>query len=73
MNWPSGIDGLGLLHPIVIRSDRTVIAARRRLGKYAWNLEPCEEEFLIAAYDEIRRYIPPYETWSREAVASVLV
>ena len=24
-------------------------------GRYAWNLEKCEEEVLIAAYDEICR------------------
>jgi hypothetical protein len=33
------------------------------LGRYAWNLEQCEEEILIAAYDEIYRFIPPQATW----------
>jgi hypothetical protein len=33
------------------------------LGRYAWNLERCEEEVLIAAYDEISRFIPPEQRW----------
>jgi hypothetical protein len=33
-------------------------------GRYAWNLEACEEEILIAGYDEIRRFIPPGQTWT---------
>lgn len=32
-------------------------------GRYAWNPETCEEELLIAAYEEIRRFIPPDQTW----------
>ena len=32
-------------------------------GRFAWNLEKCEEEVLIAAYDEVRRFIPPEQTW----------
>jgi hypothetical protein len=32
-------------------------------GRYAWNLEACEEEVLIAAYDEVRGFIPPDQTW----------
>jgi len=35
-------------------------------GRYAWNLEKCEEEILIAAYDEICRVIPPSQTWKAE-------
>jgi hypothetical protein len=31
-------------------------------GKYAWNLEKCEEEVLIAGYEEIVPYIPPDQT-----------
>jgi hypothetical protein len=34
-----------------------------RPGWYAWNLEQCEEEILIAAYDEICRFIPDGQTW----------
>jgi hypothetical protein len=34
-----------------------------RTGRYAWNLEKCEEELLIAAYDEICCFIPPDQTW----------
>ena len=33
-------------------------------GKYAWNLEKCEEEILIAAYDEIYQFIPPDQKWA---------
>jgi hypothetical protein len=32
-------------------------------GRYAWNLEKCEEEVLIEAYDEIVGFIPPGQTW----------
>jgi hypothetical protein len=32
-------------------------------GRYAWNLETCEEEILIAAYDEARQFISPGQTW----------
>ena len=28
-----------------------------RPGHYAWNLEKCEEEMLIAAYEEVCRFI----------------
>jgi hypothetical protein len=31
-------------------------------GRYAWNLEICEEEILIAGYDEIRSFIAPDQT-----------
>jgi hypothetical protein len=33
-------------------------------GRHAWNLEKCEEEVLIAGYDEIRRFIPPEQRWN---------
>jgi hypothetical protein len=36
------------------------------IGRYAWNLEKCEEEILIAAYDEICRVIPPSQTWKAD-------
>src|ERR1700748_1750536 len=32
-------------------------------GRYAWNLEKCEEEILIAGYDEILRFVPADQTW----------
>ena len=32
-------------------------------GRYAWNLETCEEEILIAGYQEIYQYIPSDQTW----------
>jgi len=32
-------------------------------GRYAWNLEPCEEEEFIAAYVEVSRFIPPDQMW----------
>src|SRR6516162_5670014 len=35
-------------------------------GGYAWNLEQCEEEIVIAAYEEIYRYIPADQTWKYE-------
>jgi hypothetical protein len=35
-------------------------------GRYAWNLEKCEEEILIAGYDEILRFIPADQTWKAE-------
>jgi hypothetical protein len=34
--------------------------------RYGWALEPCEEEILIAAYEEIRRFIPPEQTWRHD-------
>ena len=34
-------------------------------GGYAWNLEQCEEEIVIAAYVEILRLISPKDTWIR--------
>jgi hypothetical protein len=35
-------------------------------GRHAWNLEKCEEEVLIAAYEEICRFIPPEQRWKIE-------
>ena len=35
-------------------------------GRHAWNLEKCEEEVLIAGYDEILRFIPADQTWKAE-------
>jgi hypothetical protein len=35
-------------------------------GRYAWNPETCEEEILIAAYDEICQFIPADQTWKAE-------
>ena len=35
-------------------------------GRHAWNLEKCEEELLIAAYDEIMRFIPANQVWKAE-------
>jgi hypothetical protein len=35
-------------------------------GRYAWNLEKCEEEVLIAAYDEICRFVPPDQRWKAD-------
>ena len=35
-------------------------------GRYAWNLEKCEEEILIAGYEEICRYIPADQRWRAE-------
>ena len=32
-------------------------------GKLAWNLNRCEETVLIAAYEEIARFIPPTDKW----------
>jgi hypothetical protein len=32
-------------------------------GRYASSLEKCEEEILIAGYDEVSRFIPPDQTW----------
>jgi hypothetical protein len=34
--------------------------------RYAWNFEKCEEEVVIAAYDEICRFIPPDLTWKAD-------
>jgi hypothetical protein len=35
-------------------------------GRHAWNLEKCEEEVLIAGYDEILRFVPANQTWKAE-------
>ena len=35
-------------------------------GRYAWNLERCEEEVLIATYDEICRFVPPEQRWKAD-------
>ena len=35
-------------------------------GHYAWNLETCEEEILIAAYGEICQFISDDQTWKAE-------
>jgi hypothetical protein len=35
-------------------------------GRYAWNVETCEEEILIAAYGEICQFIPADQTWKVE-------
>jgi hypothetical protein len=35
-------------------------------GRYAWNMEECEEDVLIAAYNEVSRFIPPDQTWKVE-------
>lgn len=35
-------------------------------GRFAWNLEQCEEEVLIAAYDEICRFVPAGQMWKAE-------
>src|SRR5947209_7467699 len=35
-------------------------------GRYAWNLEKCEEVVLVAGYDEICRFIAPEQTWRTE-------
>jgi hypothetical protein len=32
-------------------------------GRYAWNLETCEEEILIAGYREVCRFIPADHKW----------
>jgi hypothetical protein len=37
-----------------------------RPARYAWNLEKCEEEILIAAFEEICRFIPPDQTWKAD-------
>ena len=34
-----------------------------KLGHYAWNLEKCEEEIVIAAYEEVRGFIPADQKW----------
>ena len=34
--------------------------------RYCWALEQSEEEILIAAYEEIRGFIPPDQTWRHE-------
>ena len=34
-------------------------------GKYAWNMEECEETLLIACYEEIKPYIPP-NSWQAD-------
>jgi hypothetical protein len=35
-------------------------------SRYAWNLEKCEEEILIAGYDEILRFVSADQTWKAE-------
>jgi hypothetical protein len=35
-------------------------------GHHAWNLEKCEEEILIAGYEEICRFIPPDQRWKAD-------
>jgi hypothetical protein len=35
-------------------------------GRHAWNLEKCEEEILIAGYEEICRFIPPDQRWKAD-------
>jgi len=35
-------------------------------GKYAWNMEACEELLLIAGYMEIKPFIPPGSSWADE-------
>lgn len=37
-----------------------------KAGWYGWNLETCEEEILIVAYDEICRFIPNVQKWKTE-------
>jgi hypothetical protein len=37
-----------------------------RPGHYGWALEKSEEDVLIAAYEEIRPYIPPAQIWKVE-------